>query len=193
MAHGDGPLAGAAAPEPFDRIRPALHEPADHTEGRWRLRLRAADSGTHPGAGKVELVEEMVLDARKVLDPEALVNDERQVQRLSLEELRWLHQQSGELLAQLEPPRAAHRGTTASISIVPGHRCPRHDDAATIHLERVVITEQGTEGGLPVVDFLGRNGLTGEPTVLALTGRIVNGISAAVKGVNTRIHGIAEP
>jgi hypothetical protein len=105
----DGTSAGPATASSFDRVLPALHEPADHTEGRWRLRLRAYLGATGPSPAVAELSEEIVLDARRVLDPWAPTHGERQAQLLTLDELRWVHQQSGELLQQLEH-EAAHAG-----------------------------------------------------------------------------------
>lgn len=83
----------------------------------------------------------------------------------------------------------------ADIEIVPGTLAPRADVLganSSVHLDKVYITEQGTEGGLPIVDFAftDHNGKRG---FLSLSGRIVNTISAAVKGVNMRIHGVDEP
>jgi hypothetical protein len=78
------------------------------------------------------------------------------------------------------------------IEMVAGNVAPRYTEGAEVGLDKVVITEQGTEARLPIVDFV-MCGPDGKMYLLVLTGRIVNAISAAVKGANTRNHGIAEP
>lgn len=83
-------------------------------------------------------------------------------------------------------------GSHAKIRLVAGTVAPRYDHGTELALDEVVITEQGTEGRLPIVDLKMR-GPDGKVFVLVVTGRILNGISAAVKGVNLRIHGKAEP
>lgn len=81
---------------------------------------------------------------------------------------------------------------SASIKFVPGTVAPKYLDAYELTLEEVVITEQGTESRLPIVDFVTRMP-DGKKVVLVLTGRIVSGIAAAVKGVNMRNHGTEDP
>ncbi len=83
-------------------------------------------------------------------------------------------------------------GNSATIRIVPGKIAPRYSEGQELTLEDIAITEQGTEEGLPIVDFRMR-GPDGKFYMLALTGRIVNCIAAAVRGVNERIHGLPEP
>ena len=79
------------------------------------------------------------------------------------------------------------------IRLIEGNMAPRYDEAGTeMRLEEVVITEQGTQSHLPMLDFKMR-GQDGKLYLLVLTGRIVNAISAAVRGVNMRIHGREEP
>lgn len=80
----------------------------------------------------------------------------------------------------------------AKIDIVSGTVAPKYNYGTELKLEGVVVTEQGTEAGLPIVDFKMR-APNGDFFLLVLTGRIVNGISAAIKGVNERIHGVQEP
>lgn len=85
--------------------------------------------------------------------------------------------------------------TELKIELVPGSVAPRygHDVQRTeVECESVVITEQGMASGLPLLDFKLR-GPDGKLYLLVLTGRIVNMVSAAVKGVNMRNHGKAEP
>lgn len=79
-----------------------------------------------------------------------------------------------------------------TIHLVEGKTAPRYDTGTELQLEAVIITEQGTKAGLPMVDFQMR-GPDGKLYLVVLTGRIVNGISAAVKGINKRIHGVEEP
>jgi hypothetical protein len=78
------------------------------------------------------------------------------------------------------------------IELIPGNIAPRYPIATEIFCQRVVITEQGTEGGLPIVDFVCQ-GATDQQFIFTLTGRIVNAIAAAVRGINQRNHGIEEP
>lgn len=79
-----------------------------------------------------------------------------------------------------------------SIQMVPGKVAPRYNEGTEITLEKCVITERGTLANLPIVDLVMR-GPDGQMYLLVLTGRVVNAISAAVKGANTRNHGVAEP
>jgi hypothetical protein len=78
------------------------------------------------------------------------------------------------------------------IEMVQGTVAPRYSDGVELHLEKCVITEQGTESMLPLVDLVMQDPV-GRRYLLVLNGRIVNGISAAIKGANTRNHGVAEP
>jgi hypothetical protein len=77
--------------------------------------------------------------------------------------------------------------------MVEGDRAPRYDEAGMeLVCEGVVITEQGTQANLPIVDFKMR-GPDGKFYLLVMSGRIVNAISAAVRGANKRNHGVDEP
>jgi hypothetical protein len=78
------------------------------------------------------------------------------------------------------------------LTIVPGKSAPRYLKATELNNTEVVITEQATEAGLPIVDFVCRDN-TGKLYLLVMSGRLVNMISAAVKGVNVRNHGKEEP
>jgi hypothetical protein len=85
------------------------------------------------------------------------------------------------------------KGFAVNISLVEGDRAPRYDESGMeLACEGVIITEQGTVGNLPIVDFKMR-GPDGKFYLLVLSGRIVNAISAAVRGVNMRNHGVEEP
>lgn len=79
-----------------------------------------------------------------------------------------------------------------AIRFISGHLAPKYDDGVGLECQEVVITEQGMTSGLPLVDFKMRDA-NGKLFVLTLTGRHVNALSAAIQGVNLRIHGKAEP
>jgi hypothetical protein len=86
-----------------------------------------------------------------------------------------------------------------SIRLVPSDVAPRAHELSKpgsvfeqVKLLEVVITERGTQGGLPIVDFVCEDA-DGKTLLFTTTGRLVNGISATVKGVNQRNHGTAEP
>ena len=61
-----------------------------------------------------------------------------------------------------------------------------------LKIERVVITEQGTQSHLPIVDFV-LVAPDGKRYIATTTGRLVNGLAAAVRGANERNHGTPEP
>lgn len=80
-----------------------------------------------------------------------------------------------------------------SIRFVEGSTAPRFDESVTeLACEEVVVTEQGTVAHLPMVDIRMRDA-EGKLHLLVLTGRMVNMLSAAIRGVNMRIHGVEEP
>jgi hypothetical protein len=79
-----------------------------------------------------------------------------------------------------------------NIDIVEGDRAPRYDEGTELACVGATITEQATEGNLPIVDFRMR-GPDGQLYVLVLTGRIINALSGAIKGINLRNHGKEEP
>lgn len=82
-----------------------------------------------------------------------------------------------------------------SIELVKGNIAPRYSPEICdrkLQLDRVVITENGTEGNLPIVDFVCKDP-DGKYYFFAITGRLVNMVSAAIKGVNYRNHGVEEP
>jgi hypothetical protein len=78
------------------------------------------------------------------------------------------------------------------IDLVPGGTAPRYANTRELKVQRAVITEQGTQANLPIVDFIMEDD-KGNLFLLVLTGRLVNMVSAAVKGVNMRNHGVEEP
>ena len=78
------------------------------------------------------------------------------------------------------------------VHLIPGDAAPKYDRGQEISLSHVTITEQGTVAGLPIVDFV-MTDPAGNQYLLVLTGRIVNMISAAVRGANLRNHGVEEP
>lgn len=80
-----------------------------------------------------------------------------------------------------------------SIEIIQGSTAPRYTEKVTeLSASKAVVTEQAMESGLPLVDIR-MTDKDGNEYWVPLTGRIVNMISAAVKGVNLRNHGIQEP
>jgi len=80
------------------------------------------------------------------------------------------------------------------MQIKEGREAPRYnlEDVKKLTMIKAVITEQGTSEGLPVVDIVMIDE-SGKEYFFMTTGRIINGISSAIKGVNTRIHGTEEP
>jgi hypothetical protein len=78
------------------------------------------------------------------------------------------------------------------ISIVPGDIAPSYDSGTEVDLESVTITEEGSEAGLPLVDFRLR-GPNDESFMVAIPGRVITGLAAAVRGINKRVHGKEEP
>ncbi len=78
------------------------------------------------------------------------------------------------------------------IQIISGNTAPRYDQGQELICEGVVITEQGMQSGLPLVDFKLRD-KDGNFYLMVMPGRLVNALSAAIKGINKRIHGIEEP
>lgn len=79
-----------------------------------------------------------------------------------------------------------------SIRMVPGDKAPHYPDAVECEALEAVITEQGTEANLPIVDLVAEHP-SGQRVVIVLTGSILLGIAAAVRGANLRNHGVAEP
>ena len=86
-----------------------------------------------------------------------------------------------------------HPGQQMSIEIQEGSLAPRYDKKVTeLVCTKAVITEKGTEAGLPIVD-LQLVDIHGNKFYIMLTGRIVNAVSAVIKGTNMRNYGIEEP
>lgn len=83
--------------------------------------------------------------------------------------------------------------TDVLINLVPGNIAPRYqDNIVEAKLQHVSITEKGTEANLPLIDIEAVLP-DGSRVLIVCTGRILNLISAAIKGVNLRNHGQAEP
>lgn len=78
------------------------------------------------------------------------------------------------------------------LEFVQGKQAPLYPEGTELTCEKVVVTEQATESNLPIVDFVMR-GPDGKLYLLVMTGRLVNMVSAGVKGVNSRNHGVEEP
>lgn len=79
-----------------------------------------------------------------------------------------------------------------TIRIVQGDTAPRYDRGCELKISHVTITEQGTSAHLPIVDFVAHDAL-GNQYLMVLTGRLVNMVSAAIRGANMRNHGVEEP
>lgn len=81
-----------------------------------------------------------------------------------------------------------------TIRLVPGDVAPRRDPKEITELacEVAVITERGTNGGLPIVD-LELTDEHGRKFYAMITGRVLTGIASAVAGVNLRNHGTPVP
>lgn len=81
-----------------------------------------------------------------------------------------------------------------SIKINPGDVAPRYNPETTKELtaEIAIITEQGMSSGLPLVDIQMKDA-EGNEYFFMITGRLINGLSDAIKGVNKRLHGVEEP
>lgn len=86
--------------------------------------------------------------------------------------------------------------TSASIEIVEGKQAPHYLEedgfVGECKLDKVVITEKGTQGDLPIVDFV-MTAPDGKKFMMCLTGRNVTSIAAAIQGVNLRNHGNSDP
>lgn len=82
------------------------------------------------------------------------------------------------------------------IELVPGKQGPHYLEAdgfvGELKIERVVITEQGTQSNLPIVDFV-LVAPDGRRFFATTTGRLVRVIGSALDGVNTRNHGTPLP
>lgn len=82
---------------------------------------------------------------------------------------------------------------SVSLELIRGSIAPRYPQSIKeLTITNVVITEQGTQGGWPIVD-LQMVDSNGNEYFAMVTGQIVNTISAAIKGVNVRNHGREEP
>lgn len=80
-----------------------------------------------------------------------------------------------------------------SIELIQGTEAPRYANGEKeLSADKVVITEQGMESGLPLVDIQ-MTDKEGNKYWVPVSGRIMNTISAAIKGVNMRNHGVEEP
>jgi hypothetical protein len=79
-----------------------------------------------------------------------------------------------------------------TISLIPGTVAPRGDNAVGVDLTAAVITEQGMASRLPLVD-LHLVDHEGNRFVATTSGRMLCAIAAAIRGVNVRNHGKAEP
>ena len=83
--------------------------------------------------------------------------------------------------------------TILNIELLPGNTAPRYTSVdVELTVDKVVITEQGMESGLPLIDIVLTDG-NGKKHFTALSGRIVQTLSKAIDGVNVRNHGTSNP
>lgn len=83
--------------------------------------------------------------------------------------------------------------TTLNIQIIKGNVAPRYVNGSTeLTINKAVITEKGMQSELPLVDFQ-MTDEAGNIYFTAISGRLINALSAAIKGVNLRNHGTEEP
>lgn len=81
-----------------------------------------------------------------------------------------------------------------AIKIVEGGVAPRYNPEQTKQLEArvAVITENGMQSGLPVVDIQMVDA-EGNEYFFMVTGRIFNSVTDIIKAVNMKNHGAEEP
>lgn len=91
------------------------------------------------------------------------------------------------------PKFTEHYQNSLSISMIQGVTAPRYDsETVYVRCQRAVITEKGTQGQMPIVDFQLEDE-KGKKYFLVLSGKLVTMLGAAIKGVNVRNHGKEEP
>ena len=91
------------------------------------------------------------------------------------------------------PPPSTPTPSELDVRFVTGSVAPRFDEVTDVlTCIEAVITEQGTNGGLPIVDFRCRD-QEGRLHIFMLTGRVVQAVGKAIEGVNMRIHGKPNP
>ena len=78
------------------------------------------------------------------------------------------------------------------IELIEGKQAPKYDTGQEIEVQAFVITEQGTQANLPIVDIVMR-GKDGAQYVAVISGRLLLGVAAAIRGANKRNHGVEEP
>jgi hypothetical protein len=74
------------------------------------------------------------------------------------------------------------------IKIKPGNVAPRYTTEKQLTLDGAVITEQGMDSGLPLVDLTFTDA-DGNKYFTMTSGRILNALAIAIRGVNMRVHG----
>lgn len=86
------------------------------------------------------------------------------------------------------------KGTHLPIELVRGAVAPRYSPQVwkEVIVTKAIITEQGTEKQLPLVDFQMED-VEGNKYFFMITGRLINALAAAIQGVNQRNHGTSEP
>lgn len=79
------------------------------------------------------------------------------------------------------------------IKFVEGNKAPRYNaSVCQLFVKQSIITEKGMESDLPLIDFQLTDEF-GREYYMAISGRLINMLSASIRGVNMRNHGIEEP
>ena len=87
-----------------------------------------------------------------------------------------------------------NEGTALKIKLNSGDVAPRYEkNIRQLKIDSAVITEQGMESGLPLIDLQLTDAETGKPYFAVISGRLITSLSAAIQGVNLRNHGKIDP
>jgi hypothetical protein len=83
--------------------------------------------------------------------------------------------------------------TSLNIELVKGNTAPRYTtDWKQLNLDKALITEEGMESKLPLVD-LQLTDSDGNTHFTMVSGRIILALAEAIQGVNLRNHGSTNP
>lgn len=77
------------------------------------------------------------------------------------------------------------------IKLIQGNVAPRYTEEKQLEIKQAVITENGMESGFPLIDFQLTDN-EGKEYFCMASGQVINTLSAAIKGVNMRNHGVEE-
>ena len=78
------------------------------------------------------------------------------------------------------------------IEFVKGNVAPRYTNEKQLEIKKAVITEKGMQSGFALVDIQLTDS-EGKEYFFMTSGQIMNALTAAIKGVNMRNHGVEEP